>query len=166
MNLDNYIEEKQKLYQLDNSQDCPDNISQLWNEFFDKYNDVFRNSFYKLQELTGKAFDIDLHDGMIQNFSQKKSISEYTVSFQTTALLYEPHKTQEVGWVKMDVSFKTPEKIRDVANGYIYEFIISDSHLCLATTGIHKHKYKVVPYRDLKMNITDLTLYQNKKMKP
>lgn len=152
------LNKEKELNDLLNSKDCPDNIDQQLTE-------LFKKSFY---EDTYQWFEknkiFTLHDSVIVDFSQKKNINSYNISFKVDSLPIYTDR-EEIGYIT-NSQFKiiSSQSLRDISNRVILNFLIDEPNHEIAFLFLDNNQSKTisVPYSHIEFIRGKEHFYENK----
>lgn len=138
MDILSVLKKEKELNDLLNDENCPEDI----NEQFDV---LFSNDCYvKTNEWFSKNNIFTLHDSFILNFSQKKQINEYQISFNIDSMpIYKD--SENIGYTS-NSKFKITSKdsLRELNNKCILSFLIDEEKKEIAFSILNNWKRHVV----------------------
>lgn len=152
------LNKEKELNDLLNSKDCPNNIDQQLTE-------LFKESFY---EDTYQWFEknkiFTLHDSVIVDFSQKKNINSYNISFKVDSLpIYSDR--EEIGYItNSQFKITSSQSLRDISNRIILNFLIDEPNHEIAFLFLDNNQRKTisVPYSHIEFIRGKEHFYGNK----
>lgn len=155
-NLTALLNKEKNLHHLLNSSNCPEDIDEQFKELFENQHYKSTNTFFEKNKVS------TMHDGFIKDFSQKKKLNYFNISFKIDSMpIYS--ETEQIGYVtNSEFKISSHESLRNISNKCILSFLIDEENKEMAFFFLDNNQRKVIgmKYYDVEFIKGQEILYQ------
>jgi hypothetical protein len=153
------LTKEKDLNNLLNSPKCPSDIDEQFKE-------LFNNQYYKN---TSKYFEknkvFTLHDGYVKDFSQKRKLNDFDISFKVDSMpIY--NNGEQTGYVSnSEFKISSSQSLRDINDKCILNFLIDENKKEVSFLFLENNRRKVIgiEYKDIEFVKGKEVYYENQK---
>lgn len=153
------LNKEKDLNNLLNSPKCPSDIDEQFKELFNEPSYKNTNTFFEKNKVS------TMHDGYVKDFSQKRKLNDFDISFKIDSMpIYIDGK--QTGYVyNSEMKVSSNESLRDINNKCILNFLIDEENKELAFLFLENNHRKVigVKYNNIEFTKGQEFLYEQKK---